>query len=246
MKPKKINLRTFKLSTGAHPSPDAGMCVMELAAYLAGRPHSDHPPCVSGVIGQFLRSWNDVLNDRDRQMLKPYAKKVLGTATNAADEETRAWLATDWLVRVHTPKWLDLAGLKDDAKALRNLQPLTSSEIAVAVQSVIDGARQRASAASPAAWDAAWAAAWAAARDAAGDAAWAAAWAAARDAAGDAAWAAAWAAARAAAWAAAWAAARDAAEKRLRPTVRQLQKSALELLDRMIAVGKTKRTRKVA
>jgi hypothetical protein len=182
------------------------------------------------VIGQFLRSWNDVLNDRDRQMLKPYAKKVLGTATNAADEETRAWLATDWLVRVHTPKWLDLAGLKDDAKALRNLQPLTSSEIAVAVQSVIDGARQRASAASPAAWDAAWAAAWAAARDAAGDAAWAAAWAAAR----------------AAAWAAAWAAARDAAEKRLRPTVRQLQKSALELLDRMIAVGKTKRTRKVA
>jgi hypothetical protein len=53
----------------------------------------------------------------------------------------------------------------------------------------------------------------------------------------DAAWAAAWAAARAAAWAAAWAAAGAAARDALEPTVAELQDSALELLDRMIAVG---------
>jgi len=118
-----------------------------------------------------------------------------------------------------------------------------------------DAARDAAwDAAWDAARDAAWDAAWAAARAAARDAAWAAARAAARDAAWDAAraaaWAAAWAAAgdaagaaaRAAAWAAAWDAARDAARAvawaRLQPTVKELQHSALDLLDRLIAVGK--------
>jgi hypothetical protein len=78
-------------------------------------------------------------------------------------------------------------------------------------------------------WAAARAAAWAAAGDAAGAAAWDAAWDAARAAAGDAAWDAAWAAAGAAAW--------DAARAALRSTVEALQTSALELLERMIAVG---------
>ena len=50
--------------------------------------------------------------------------------------------------------------------------------------------------------------------------------------------AAAWAAARDAAWDAAGAAARDAAGDCLRPVVVELQKSALVLLDDMIAVGR--------
>ena len=29
------------LGNGAHPSPDAGMCVMEAVAYVAGESHSD-------------------------------------------------------------------------------------------------------------------------------------------------------------------------------------------------------------
>ena len=104
-----------------------------------------------------------------------------------------------------------------------------------------------------AAGDAARAPAWAAAGDAAGAAAWVAArdaaWDAARDAAGDAAWAAAWAAAEAAAWyaardaagdaagAAAWDAARDAASDVLKPTVDQLQASAITLYRDMITGG---------
>jgi len=123
-----------------------------------------------------------------------------------------------------------------------------------------DAARDAArDAAGDAAWaaarDAAWdAAAWAAARaaagaaaagDAAGDAAgaaaagaaaWAAAWDAARAAAWDAARAAAWDAARAAAWDAARAAAWDAARAKLAPTVASMQESALQLVERMIAV----------
>ena len=65
----------------------------------------------------------------------------------------------------------------------------------------------------------------AAAGAAAGDAARAAAWAAARDAA--------WAAARAAAWDAAG----DAARAALAPVVASLQVSALDLIDRMLAVS---------
>ena len=49
-----------------------------------------------------------------------------------------------------------------------------------------------------------------------------------------AAWAAAWDAARAAAWAAAWAAAGDAAWKKIAPTVDELQRSAVALVERMI------------
>lgn len=58
---------------------------------------------------------------------------------------------------------------------------------------------------------------------------------AARDSA-SAAWAAAWDAAGAAARDAAWAAAGDAARDALKPTVEQLQASALDLIERMLAV----------
>jgi hypothetical protein len=252
-KPKltKTMLRALNLKKGAHGSRDKGMCVMEAVAWAAGREHSDHPPCVSPVIGAFLRNWNDSLDDEGRQMLKPYVFRVVGTATGKKDEETRAWLATDWLVRECAPAWLRLAGLTEQAESLENLAALTNGRRAKSAQEKIDAARD---AARDAAGDAARAAAW----DAAGDAAWAAAWDATWDATRAAARAAAWAAAGAAAWDAAWAAARDAAraaagaaaraaaraaawaaaKESLVPTTKGLQKSALLLLDRMIEVGK--------
>jgi immunity protein 5 of polymorphic toxin system len=91
-------------------------------------------------------------------------------------------------------------------------------------------------AAGAAAWDAAGDAARAAAGAAARAAVGAAARAAARAAAGAAAWAAAGAAARAAAGAAAGAAAWAAAGDALQPTLAQLQTSALDLIDQMLAV----------
>jgi len=168
-----IDLDALFLASGGHSSPEDGMCIMEATAYFAREPFSDHPKCVSRVIASFCRSWNDSLNDADRnRLLKPYVTKVIGTATNDADEQTRAWLATDWLVRVNAPAWLDLAGLKDDADLLRKLPPLTSSEIALAVQDSLNDARKNAAAAGAVAGDAAWDAARAAARDAARAAAW--------------------------------------------------------------------------
>jgi len=248
-----LDLAALQLAYGAHKATDKEMCVMEAVAFVAGERWSDHPKCASPVLGAFCRSFNDSMDDLDRQKLKPFIPRLVGTNTGKKDDEVRAWLATDWLVRVHMPAWLELAGLTDVAVKVRGLPPLTSSEIAAAVSSVLEEARASAAAAGAAAWAAAWAAAgdaaWAAAGDAAGAAAWAAAGAAARAAAGDAAgaaaWAAAWAAARAAAgdaagdaaWAAAGDAAGDAAWEHLRPTKEKLQATAFDLLDRMIQVG---------
>jgi len=248
-----IDLEKLTLARGGHASPSEGVCVMEAVTLLAGEKFGDRPTCVSPVIGAYLRNWNDALEEEPRQRLKPYALKVIGTNTGAADDEVRAWMATDWLVRVQTPTWLELAGLKDEAAELRALPALTSSEIAVACQATIDKARTKAglaanaardaarAAARDAARDAAWDAARDAAWDAARDAAWAAARAAARDAARaaarDAAWDAARAAARDVAWDAARAAAYEAARSALRPTEQQPMDSAFDLLDRMIAVG---------
>ena len=236
---------------------------MQAVAYIAREPWSDHPVCASPVITSFLIRWNDAMNDEDRQMLKPYIPKLVGTRTLKHDEDTRAWMLTDWLARECAPAWLRLAGLTAQAELLEALAPLTDAKTARAAQPKLDIARKDSAAAWDAARDAAGAAAWDAAgdaasdaartqaRDAARDAAWAAAWDAAW--AGAAAWDAAGAAAGAAARAAAWDAARDAAGAAawdaarataraaawavLAPTVKELQVSALLLLDRLIAVG---------
>jgi len=227
-----VDLDTIHLESGGHSSPRAGLCATEAIAYIAREPHSAHPKCLSPILGAFLRQWNDSLDEEGRQKLKPFLPRAIGTAGDGHDE-LRGWLCADWLIRVYTPAWLELAGISDSAAALRALPPLRDSESLKAARAPIEGAKEKAAAARDAAWDAARAAAWdaagAAARAAAGDAAWDAA----RAAAGDAAWDAAGAAAWDAAWAAARAAARAAAGAKLEPTKVSLQASALALLGRL-------------
>ena len=233
-----LDLDHLTLAHGAHDSRAEGVCLLEAVAWFAGEPHSDRPTCVSPVLAAFGRTWNDRLDDAERQRLVPLIPRLVGTAGDADADAVCGWMAVDWLVRTYAPAFLRLPpALADHADRLAALAPITSSADAVAAQPAIDAAR----AAGTAAWDAARAAsaAWAATRAAAGDAgdaarAASAAWAATRAAAGDAgdaAWAAAraarapgvpaaWAAgdaardaarAASAAWAAAWAAARAAA-----------------------------------
>ena len=225
-------LDKVSLAPGPHSSRADGMCAMELAAWIAGQPHTDHPVCVSPVLTRFAIGWNDSLTsdaDRDR-LIRPLLPQLLRTAGDGQDQ-ARGGMALDWLIREFTPTFLELhVTLLDRASALRALAPIGTRAALAAAQVVLEKARHES------------AAAWAAAGDAAGAAAWAAAGAAARAAAWDAAraaaWAAAWAAAGAAAWDAAWdaagAAARDAAEDFLKPTVAALQASAQRLLERMV------------
>ena len=158
---------------GAH-APDGKMCVMEAVAYVAGEPWSDHPACVCSVIGAFLRRWNDDLNDTDRQMLKPFVPRLIGTKATPDIEERRAWMLMDWMIRVYTPAWLELAELKEQADVLRALPEMIDDHAAQAAQPKIN-----------AAWSAARSAAGSVARSAAVEAAWSAAVEAARSAAGE-------------------------------------------------------------
>jgi hypothetical protein len=209
----------YWLSDSSHETREQGMCAMEWVAYVAGEAHTDEPICVSPVLRRFAISLNDTWPDEQRQKLRPYLARCIGTAGDDRDME-RGWLAMDWLVRTFTPRFLDLVpSLAGHAEKLRALSPVMAPAALDDAMIVLGETRQASAAAwdaaGGAAGDAAWDAAWAAARGAAGDAAraaaWDAAWDAAGGAAGDAAWAAAWGAARGAAWAAAWDAARGAA-----------------------------------
>ncbi|HEU4975730.1 MAG TPA: hypothetical protein VFT50_11615 [Baekduia sp.] len=223
-----IDLSTFRLSSGGHGDCFEGeACLIEAATVIKGWEFTDHPDDhISPVISAFCRRWNDDLDDEGRQQLKRYIDpdspvNIYDTAGDGLDER-RAWMCADWLVRVHTPAWLDLAGITEAAQALRALPELRDLASLNVARPAIDDARKRGDAAGAAAG----AAAWDAAGAAAGAAAWAAAGAAAWAAAGDAAGAAAWAAAGAAAW--------DAARAALEPTKVSLQESAHDLLARMI------------
>ena len=213
-----LKLQGLSLKSGSH-SPNSTFCVMEAVAFVAGEKWSDNPECACPVISAFLRSWNDGLPtdaDRDR-LLKNLIPRLVNTR-NKSLEEKRSLMAADWLVRVHTPAWLRLAGLAKQAESLEQLPEITRMAQIPSIRGPIEAVRNDA----------------AAARDAAGDAAWAAAGAAARAAAWTAAGAAAGAAAGDAARAAAWAAAGAAAGVKLAPTVANLQESALQLVERMI------------
>ena len=214
------------LSAGGHEHVDEGACFMEAVAYVAGEPWSDKPACACPVLGAFLRTWNDDLSDTDRnRLLRPLVRRLVGSRSTPEVEARRSWLAMDWLVRTNAPTWLRLVpALVPHADALTDLPPIVDAQTAAAHQSTFNAAKA-----------AAGAAAYAAAGDAAVAAPWVAAVAAACAAAGDAAYAAALAAAGDAAVAAARDAAKAAARAALQPTTATLQRSALDLVDRMLA-----------
>ena len=193
------------LDSGSHTPDEGALCAMEAVAFVAGEPWSDHPQCACPVIGAFMRLWNDSLPDDERTaLLLPLIPRLVGTRSTPDVESRRSTMAADWLVRVHAPAWLRLAGLTGQANALSSLPEITDFANTPSLRGPLEAARKDAAATGDAARAAAGAAAW--------DAARAAAWAAARDAA--------------------W----DAARAKLEPTRRDLQQSALTLVERMIAL----------
>jgi len=119
--------QTIRLSRGKHASPAEGACVMELASMLAGEPFSDHPISVCPVIGAFLRTYNDSVEDGRRQDLYAYASKVVGSRSSEAVERERQAHLERWTKevrrrrhrRLRLPRWLGLlcAGAATDIQA---------------------------------------------------------------------------------------------------------------------------------
>lgn len=63
---------------------------------LAGEPFSDEPQCVCPVIAEFLRTYNDQVDDERRQDLFEYASLVVSTRASARTERERAELCLEW------------------------------------------------------------------------------------------------------------------------------------------------------
>ena len=120
-----FDLDAITLAYGAHDRRTDGVCVMEAVAWWAGEDHSDRPECASPAIAAFLRSWNDALPDDDRQQLRRWVPEVVGTNAGPAVDAELSWIALDWLVRVHAPAWLRLAGLIEQAALLTDMAEIT-------------------------------------------------------------------------------------------------------------------------
>jgi hypothetical protein len=96
-----VSHQNVRLRRGKHASPEKGVCVMELASMLAGEPFSDRPQAVCPVIGAYLRSYNDVVDDDRRQDLYRYAADAIGSAGPAALRRRRAERCLAEIARLH-------------------------------------------------------------------------------------------------------------------------------------------------
>ncbi len=115
-------LDTIVIEPASHPRRGTRLTVLELAAWLAGEPHTDAPTSVSPVLRNFARELAVGLDDRHRQRLRSHAGSLIATGnSDDAAEQARCWLLADRLLRVHAPAWLRAAGLTESAERLATL-----------------------------------------------------------------------------------------------------------------------------
>lgn len=105
------------------------VCLLEVVSYLATpSPYGALPQRACPVIIMFMHNWNNSLpNDEDRKrLIEPLIPLVGFSLSTQAVQERRMYMALDWLVRVYTPKWLDMVpALRDDAENLRRLEEIS-------------------------------------------------------------------------------------------------------------------------
>jgi len=109
----------FDLRSGNSPDPREGACLLDAVSWFEYGTLGDHPACVCPVIAAFARPINDALSNADRQRLKVYIPRLVGTVDPTSEQarvEYLAWQA----VRVFVPLALDGVGAYDDARSLRN------------------------------------------------------------------------------------------------------------------------------
>src|SRR6201993_1144552 len=99
----------YTLAYGTHATPEDGRCAMEWVSYLAGEQHSDQPACVSPVLRRYCIALNDRLPDDERQKLRPYLARTIGTVGDGMDDE-RIRLCHEFLLHNSLPFYLDKAG----------------------------------------------------------------------------------------------------------------------------------------
>ena len=110
------------LARGGHSAYSGHRCANEWVAYIAGEPHTAAPACVSPVLRRYTMTLNDRWDDAQRQLLKPYLPRMLGTQGDGLDG-VRINLARQAIVTDLLPAWLRLAGMDAEAAALAASTP---------------------------------------------------------------------------------------------------------------------------
>jgi hypothetical protein len=159
---QNATLDSIYLGKGRHKSAAGGMGTMEAVAWLAGEKHSDHPECTCPVIAAYVRPISDWASDEQRQQLRAFLPRLIGS--RSADHVVRrAEFLAHQAVTVFLPLMYDEFEQPKIAAALRALPPTATL---VQFRDSIRSARRSffaAAAASSAAASAAAAAAYAAA-----------------------------------------------------------------------------------
>ena len=118
----------ISLESGAHTTFDDGHCAMEVVAWLAGEAHTDAPSCASPVLRRYTIRLNDRWSTEQRQSLKPFLRRMVGTGGDGLDD-ARVAIATRMLCTDLLGPWLRLAGMDERADALTSLVAATPEEL---------------------------------------------------------------------------------------------------------------------
>ena len=76
---------------------------------IAQEPFSDRPRCACVVIAAFLRSWNDRSSHAERQQLRPYARRVVGSRARRGITRRRRDICLTWAGADLTGNWVSRA-----------------------------------------------------------------------------------------------------------------------------------------
>lgn len=115
------NLKLPQLKSGAHSSPEDGVCAMEMVSYIERLPHSDSPECTCPVIAAFVRRVNDGFDNEYRQKLLIRLPGLVNTVSKEHEQERGEFLA--WkAINLFAPIALRAAGLNENADKLETFK----------------------------------------------------------------------------------------------------------------------------
>jgi len=108
----------FDLRHGNSDHPRNGACLLDAVSWFAYGKLGDHPECACPVITKYAIIINDTLPDGERQKLKPFIFRLMGSRDPASEQARAEYLAWQ-AITVFAPLALDAAGVEDQAAKLR-------------------------------------------------------------------------------------------------------------------------------
>lgn len=117
----------FSLRRGNSSDPRNGACLLDAVSWFEYGRLGDNPECVCPVIAAYSRSINDDLPYDERQGLKRFLPRLVGTVDVAAERD-RAEYAVRRVIREILPRLLRAVGYSELAKVCEDLSPLASMD----------------------------------------------------------------------------------------------------------------------